>query len=128
MSDRLTFPRNEELPYQPDSTLLLSALRDLRWPVMLDSGIHDGGMIDIICADPAVTLVTRGMETTIEEQGRATVETMDPFELLRGRLGEVTRSFSPLPFEGGAIGYFGYDLARRIERLPQLAGDIDKLP
>ncbi|MGH8751290.1 MAG: aminodeoxychorismate synthase component I, partial [Burkholderiales bacterium] len=33
-----------------------------------------------------------------------------------------------LPFCGGALGYFSYDLARRIERLPNLAEDMEKLP
>ncbi|HBH35433.1 MAG TPA: aminodeoxychorismate synthase component I, partial [Gammaproteobacteria bacterium] len=125
---KLTFPRFEEIPYHRDSTLLLSAVRDLRWPMMLDSGSQGRGKVNIIAAAPAVTLVTRGGETTIEESGQSTIDTADPFELVRSRLGKVTRSFSSLPFEGGAIGYFGYDLARRIEHLPQLAGDIDQLP
>ncbi|MEA3303342.1 MAG: aminodeoxychorismate synthase component I [Pseudomonadota bacterium] len=128
MSNNLTFPRFEEIPFQQDSTQLLSAVRDLRWPVMLDSGTHDGGMVDIIAAAPAVTLVTRGNETTVEECGRTTIETADPFDLVRSKMGEVSENFSSLPFEGGAIGYFGYDLARRIEHLPQLATDIDQLP
>lgn len=128
MQNNPTFPRFEEIPYQRDSTLFLSAVRDLHWPVMLDSGSHDGGMVDIIAAAPAVTLVTRGDQTTVEEDGQTTLETADPFELLRSRLGSVSENLSPLPFEGGAIGYFGYDLARRIEHLPQLAGDIDQLP
>lgn len=95
---------------------------------MLDSGNHNSGMVDIIAAAPVLTLVTRGGETTVEEGGRTTLETTDPFELVRSRLGEVGANFSPLPFEGGAIGYFGYDLARRIEHLPQIAEDIDQLP
>ncbi len=95
---------------------------------MLDSGAHDGGMVDIIAAAPASTLVTRGGETIVEECGRTTIETADPFDLVRSMVGEVSENFSPLPFEGGAIGYFGYDLARCIERLPQIAGDIDQLP
>jgi para-aminobenzoate synthetase component 1 len=33
-----------------------------------------------------------------------------------------------LPFCGGAIGYFGYDLARRIERLPARARDGERIP
>ncbi len=128
MHTSLTFPRFEEIPYHRDSTLLLSAVRDLRWPVMLDSGSDDGGMVDIIVAAPAVTLVTHGRVTTIEESGQTSLETADPFELVRSKMGESSEAFSPLPFEGGAIGYFGYDLARRIEHLPQFAEDIDQLP
>jgi para-aminobenzoate synthetase component I len=122
------FPRCEPLPYQQQSTPLLAAVRDLRWPVMLDSGGCSGARFDIIAAAPAVTLATRGRETTVTQGGVTTRETTDPFELLRRLLGEHRRSFPQLPFEGGAVGYFGYDLARHIERLPQLAADLDQLP
>ena len=33
-----------------------------------------------------------------------------------------------LPFCGGAIGYFAYDLVRRLERLPQCAEDTEQIP
>jgi para-aminobenzoate synthetase component 1 len=89
---KLTFPRFEEIPYRRDSTLLLSAVRDLRWPVILDSGSHDRDKVDIIVAAPAVTLVTRGMETTVKESAQTTLETADPFELVRSRL-EGQRKF-----------------------------------
>ena len=79
MHTSLTFPRFEEIPYHRDSTQLLSAVRDMRWPVMLDSGNHDRGMVDIIAAAPTVTLVTRGDETTVVESGQTTLETADPF-------------------------------------------------
>ena len=41
---------------------------------------------------------------------------------------EETALRAELPFTGGAIGYFGYDLARRYERLPALATDLERLP
>ena len=34
----------------------------------------------------------------------------------------------PIPFQGGAVGYFSYDLGRFIERLPVKAVDDLKLP
>jgi len=52
----------------------------------------------------------------------------DPFLLLRELLQPVAAAGSPLPFSGGAIGYFGYDLGRRLERLPNLAVDDEQLP
>lgn len=128
MHTELVFPRRERIPYEQQSTLLLAAVRDLHWPVMLDSGGCSDGRFDIIAAAPAVTLVTRGGETTVAQRGGTTTVTTDPFELLRRLLGEPRRCFPQLPFDGGAVGYFGYDLARRIERLPQLAEDLDQLP
>jgi para-aminobenzoate synthetase component 1 len=45
---------------------------------------------------------------------------------LREQLGELCAPAPGLPFCGGALGYFGYDLGRRFERIPELAAaDID---
>lgn len=37
-------------------------------------------------------------------------------------------AFTDLPFNGGAIGYFSYDLARRLEKLPVIAEDAEAIP
>ena len=41
-------------------------------------------------------------------------------------MGDRCAPIDDLPFCGGAIGYFGYDLGRRLERLPSIAAaDVD---
>jgi len=54
------------------------------------------------------------------DQGWSAVETDDPLADLDARLRARTPASVPgLPrFWGGAVGYFGYDVVRRIERLP----------
>ena len=54
------------------------------------------------------------------DEGWATVQTDDPLAGLDARLRERTPAAVPgLPrFWGGAVGYFGYDVVRGIERLP----------
>jgi anthranilate synthase component 1 len=63
-------------------------------------------------------------------EGWKRVETSDPLADLDQRLRERTCAEVPgLPrFWGGAVGYFGYDVVRRIERLPEQAKDDLKLP
>src|SRR3954467_13249546 len=113
-----------ELPYRANSASLFEAIADMPWAVFLDSGLHHPGQsrYDILAAQPYVRLVTRGNLTEVYADG-ITLARTDPFALLREHL-----SFDPgcgglLPFSGGAIGYFSYDLARRIERLPVRAQD-----
>ena len=57
-----------------------------------------------------------------------TYSTDDPFKLLQQQLGAVTKNSTALPFCGGAMGYFSYDLGRRLERLPTDTEDVDQLP
>jgi para-aminobenzoate synthetase component 1 len=122
-------PLLTELPYHSDSALLFEAIADLPWAVFLDSGLHHPGQsrYDILSAQPYMRLVTRGALTEINEE-RIELSREDPFDLLRERLATEPGSGGTLPFCGGAIGYFGYDLARRLQRLPARAADGERIP
>jgi para-aminobenzoate synthetase component 1 len=103
-------------------------LAGLPSPVWLDSATAGpGDRFDILVADPGVTLRTRGAETEIvARDGSVARSSRLPLELLREQLGDVTRAETDLPFAGGAVGYFAYDLGRRLERIPEIAAaDID---
>lgn len=104
------------LIYQPDSAELFQAIAAEPWSVFLDSGRPraGSGRFDILTARPFITLVSRDGETAIEQAGRLIKSVEDPFMLLRRYLAAEVES-TLLPFTGGAIGYFGYDLARCIE-------------
>jgi para-aminobenzoate synthetase component 1 len=123
-------PRCEELPYFEDSAALFLPWADRRWAVFLDSGFPHSrqGRYDIIAADPIKTLVTRGALTEIREGKSIALSPEDPFALVRKALGETLPQLEGLPFSGGAIGYFSYDLARRLERLPERARDGENIP
>ncbi|OOZ41772.1 aminodeoxychorismate synthase component I [Solemya elarraichensis gill symbiont] len=125
----MNFPRIEEIPYTVDSALLFEQISDMQWPVFLDSGGSSRrGRFDLLAANPFTTLVTCAGETVITEGGETHTSADDPFDLLRQAMSEQQHALGALPFEGGAIGYFGYDLARLIEKLPEKAQDIDQLP
>jgi len=125
----MTIPWRVELPYRIDSVALFEAVADWPWAVFLDSGQHTPGQAryDIIAAAPFIRLVTRGALTEVHAEG-IELSRADPFSLLRQYLAMDPGLQSDLPFSGGAIGYFGYDLARTIERLPQTALDAEAIP
>ncbi|MGH1408191.1 MAG: aminodeoxychorismate synthase component I [Aeromonas sp.] len=84
---------------------------------------------DIISADPLATLETRDQITTITRHGESSEHHEEPLALLartqQQLLGKLDLFATRLPFIGGALGLFGYDLGRRFERLPvQAAADI----
>lgn len=130
MHASVTRPRVQELPYHPDSSELFAPFAGTPWAVFIDSGRPgtSQGRYDILAADPVTVLVTRGERTEIRSRGQVRVSPADPFHLLQAELGTAADSVPGLPFCGGAIGYFGYDLGRRLERLPVLAEDAESLP
>ncbi|HEQ1857173.1 TPA: aminodeoxychorismate synthase component 1 [Providencia alcalifaciens] len=117
-----------QLPYSPNAALdYFAPLSHQPWAMLLHSGQaeHSHNRYDIIVADPAVTLLTRGLQTEIQVQNQpAHFSEKDPFSLLQQYLDQyqITGiSDEPLPFQGGAMGIWSYDLGRRIEKLPELA-------
>lgn len=130
-------PRIIPLVYQPDSAPWFASVRHLPNAIWLDSG-HPGssyGRFDIIAAAPQCLLETRGATTTIYYcDGRTDESAQDPFYLLKQLLPIDQPSQDNhfqnnlLPFIGGALGYFGYDLGRRLENMPNLARDDIALP
>ena len=106
--------RIAELPWQADPARRFARLADRPWAVLLDSCRDRGaqGRYDIYAADPWLTLECRGREAVITRRGEREVVRGDPFKLLRSLLKPLVPSETDLPFSGGAIGYFAYELGR----------------
>ena len=130
MDTPLQTPRITELEHWDSVARRFRAIADLPWPVWLDSGggTH-GGRYDVLAADPYLTLRTHGSVTEIAPRGGAPERSaVQPLELLRKLLGDPVAPAPSLPFSGGALGYFAYDLGRRFERLPAVAAVDVEMP
>lgn len=121
-----------ELPYHRDSAQLFSKVADEPWCMFLDSAHPeiDSGRYDIVVARPLVTIetyedVTHVIET---ETNKKTTSKDDPFLIVKGYLGQTEKNLSGVPFCGGALGYFSYDLGRNIETLPEIAKKDVEMP
>jgi len=112
------------LPWQTDAVQhYFQAIADKPWAMMLHSGCsdHPYSRFDIMVAEPVATLVTRGASTLVESQRGSEVSDACPLSLLQATLDSF--GFTPdkqpdIPFCGGALGLFGYDLGRHFEHLP----------
>ncbi len=99
------------------------AVADLPGRVLLDSARRGrAGRWSFLAADPIAIV-------------EGTTAGADPFVRARHALGRLGRGLAgpavvgdDPPFRGGLVGYLGYDLARRLERLPALALDDHGLP
>ncbi len=117
------------LDYAPNLALhLFSRIQHLPWAMLLRSAseTHIDSRFDVLVANPLVTLETIADNTHIKTPSSDVVSTGDPFTLLdqlqqQWLPSTEFRSEWDLPFIGGALGYFSYDLGRRVETMPALA-------
>ncbi|RTE64568.1 aminodeoxychorismate synthase component I [Amphritea opalescens] len=124
------------LSYLANSTLYFERIRHLPAPVMLDSGKPSGqyGRYDIIAADPVAQLSYQDRLTDISTALTKQQLSGNPFTHLQNLFNQYQLScpsphqadIKALPFCGGILGYFAYDLGRSLESLPeQTISDID---
>ncbi|CUH97503.1 hypothetical protein P22_3634 [Propionispora sp. 2/2-37] len=108
------------------------SLRNQRHPFLLDSGRDPEGLgrFSFLGADPFLTFSCKGDKCHITRTGKpAVMQTGDPFELLRSLLEQYTIPEKvQLPFIGGAVGYFGYEMCRFIEKTSHKAVDDVTMP
>lgn len=116
--------------YYPNSADWFVQIRHFAMPIWLDSGHPQSsyGRFDILSAAPAVSLNTIDGVTYIQQGDSTKTSTQNPFEILQTYLPPVQVSLEQVPFCGGALGYFGYDLGRSLERLPETARKDIELP
>ena len=129
-----------ELPARPGLLARFAALRARPYPWLLDSSLPSARLAgwSFAGADPWAVLRVRADHCELEclravrpglAVGRRVLHE-DPIELLRALappLPESQPAAAP-PFVGGALGYFGYELAARFETLLLRAEDDLGLP
>jgi para-aminobenzoate synthetase component 1 len=122
-----TAPLIREIPWI-DPALAFAACADEPHAVWLDSATGYGGLgrYSYIAVRP-FRLMTAGPSGLMVD---GVAVPGDPFaavavELVRWQL---PPGLAPVPFAGGAIGFFGYRLARYVEDLPDQHGHADGMP
>ena len=106
----------------------LRAVADRPYPALLESA-QTGlplGRWSLLCWDPFRRLTCRGSVVEAENlrSGTRTRSGADPFRVISQEFDPMRVPAPPdwgLPFAGGEVGYFSYDLRHRIERLPRWA-------
>ena len=118
----------------PSSSMLdkFAQFRELAYPAFLDSSLVTPGMgrYSYLTADPFLIVRSKGGHVQIETMGEVSHLESNPFAVLQELLNRYRLVQVPglPPFQGGAIGYFSYELAHHIETLPYGAVDDLGLP
>jgi para-aminobenzoate synthetase component 1 len=126
------YPLIEEVFTPLTAAELFELIKDRPYSFFLDSGMDPQrlGRYSFLGSEPFLVMSSRGSEITLVRGREHEVQHGNPFDTI-GKLLEVYKLDhcpAPVPFLGGAVGYFSYDLCHFIERLPSKAIDDLKLP
>src|SRR6056297_3413759 len=94
-------------------------------PVILDSGegYENLGKYSIIASNPFLRFRSKNNKVIVDGETNLNGNS-NPLEILKGYLNEYKIKYhSDLPFIGGALGHFSYDLCHHFEELPRTAVD-----
>ena len=123
-------PIIREIPCPSSALDAFSAIACRPGSVLLESSSRDPrlGRFSFLACDPFLTFRSKGSRAEISRAGGVEVREGSPFDLLADllRAFRVERPPGAPPLLAGAIGYFGYDLGRFVERVPDQT--VDDVP
>jgi anthranilate synthase component 1 len=113
--------------------LALHRLGDCAYACLFESvvGGEKVGRYSFLGVDPHTVIRVTGNEVQVDSNGETQAfSSPHPMEFLREQVTKYSVAPRPdlPPLTGGAIGYFGYDVVRYFERLPQVPPDDRQLP
>ena len=109
-----------------DSFQIYTIFKDEKYSFILDSSMDKEklGKYSFIGFNPFLVFKSKDKDITIIKDEEITKYTGNPFDKLKEIFANYKMDYkSELPFVGGAVGYFSYDLCHQIEKLPRLAID-----
>jgi len=126
------YPLVEEIYTPLNTSQFFEMFKGRPFCFFLDSGMDTAklGRYSFIGSDPFLVLRSRGNEVLLIRDGVKESKRGNPFDVV----GELLAIYSldgcsaGIPFVGGAVGYFSYDLCHFIEYLPSTAVDDLNLP
>lgn len=104
-------------------------LADCPYSLFFDSARegHPLSRYSYLCWHPFETIEAKDGQVTIRAREQQFTTTGDVFQVIRERVALWAETHKPQknlpPFQGGAAGFFGYDLARTLESLPSRAAE-----
>ena len=121
------YPLVEEVRTPLGAPQFFEMFRGRPFCFFLDSGMDTAklGRYSFIGSDPFLVLRSRGKEVLLIRDGVKESKRGNPFDVV----GELLAIYSldgcstGIPFVGGAVGYFSYDLCHFIEYLPSTSVD-----
>jgi anthranilate synthase component 1 len=106
----------------------LATLSPFRFLFESVTGGEQVSRFSFLGAEPRAVLRVWPDRIEVEESGETIVAVDEPLVELRRQLASIEGEHGDLPFTGGWVGYFGFDLIRLIERLPDRPQDPHELP
>jgi para-aminobenzoate synthetase component 1 len=126
------YPLIEEIAISLNAAELFESIKDRPYSFFLDSGMDTQrlGRFSFLGSEPFLVVQSRGSEIILVRGQEHEVQHGNPFDTIGTLLDLYKLDYcpTPVPFVGGAVGYFGYDLCHFVEHLPSTAIDDLDLP
>ncbi len=113
---------------------LFASLSRMPYSLFFDSAdqLHELGRYSFITFQPVEMIESKNGKITVTNREQQLSFRGQPFQIVRDRvesygLDKESREDLP-PFQGGAAGFFGYDLVRSLETLPEETTDNPAMP